>query len=1108
MPAPARARGTGATALLAALVTAFSALLVVGAPPSLADAPGNDDLANALGVGLASGGATDLTLTTTEASREPAEPTPCGLITSTVWVAYTPLDTQLLTATTVASDQMDTVLAAHTSETGTYPLTPVACNDDSSGLGRRSRVTFLASVGTTYYLQVGHYGGDPQSGDPGPGDLLLRLSAAAAAPNDDAATPTEITGLSGAQVVDTGSATRSTTDPPRPTLTTRSLWYQWTAPEDGHVRFFADGGDPASPDTFLYAFPIDGPTTMATAIDYNDDLDEENEEYRAEIVFPVDGGTTYRILAGTRAAHGVFTLTWSSPPVGPPPANDRFADATVIDGASGTSTGSSTLDATDEPQDPDLGQLQNGGYSGGYSVWYRWTAPADGVYRFRTDGGGGTVDTVLAVLTGATLPTLAAVVQNDDEAPGVATSSVLLEADGGTTYSVLVDGYYSRPRGAFDLVWEQVQPAATTTALEASTPGAGLVVLDVAVTRDDGDPASGSVAVREGGDLVATLPLDDSGAATTRLRNVPGGEHAYTATFTPDGLLELTSSGSDSVEVVTRPHPLNDDFADAATITGGAGTLGGIDLLGATAQADDPALDDATDGASVWYRWTAPATGSYTFTVASEDTGVDSLVGVLRGTTLDGLALVRGSRDPVGPGAEVTVPALQGRAYYVLVDAVVAGPVSLAWSLAGGTASTTDLAATSTGAYAYRLEADVTDGVAGSVVFLRDGVAVGQEEVTSGGAVLDRTGQRPGTSTFAAEFYPDDTTVRPSESGPRTLQVTAPPPPPNDLFAGAQPITGAASTTPVPGTTYGATPDPGTPLSGLTQHADTTVWYRWVAPANLNGVGGNGSYEFTVLRDATGTDTVMRAFEGTSLATLRTLAENDDLGTGQTRSGVGISAVAGRTYYLAVDSYRIATMGGFTLTWEKVTTSATTATTLAATRSGRTVTLTSTVDDLAATANPSGYVEFFEGSVSRGVVPVTAASNQAVRTLTNVAPGAHTYRAVFVPDDYRLAQSTSPNRAVTVPRTTTRTTLVAPARARAGARPNVTATVRAGTANATGSVRFTVNDRVVGTVVLRNGRATLRLRPLTIGLARVTATYRGTAVLATSTATRSITVSR
>ena len=1103
MPTPARPRRAVATALLAGLATGLATLVVVAAPPSSAAPPGNDHLANALEVGLAAGSSTSLPLTTAEATRETGEPTPCGSIKNTVWVAYTPINTQLLTAQTDATtNQMDTVLAAHTAATpDAYPLASVACNDDTTPIGRRSRITFLATAGTTYYLQVGHYGGSPQSGDPGPGPLQLSLSAAAANPNDDASTPTELGDPPGSVSVDTTNATHSASDPSRPNATYRSLWYSFEASVTGRIVFDAAGSSATSPDTLLYAFPGSGPTTLADALEYNDDLDEDNDDYRSRIAIDVVFGQTYRVLAGTRGDHGVFTLSWQL--VGTPirAVNDDFANATVLAASGSLSRADEELQrASSEPRDPDLT-----GTSGGSSLWYRWTAPADGVYEFATSSAVEPPDTVLAVFASTDFNALGQPVAFNDDADGTTVGSrVVFEADAGTTYSVLVDGWPTRFRGPFTLTWGAFTPASTTTVLTANSPTPGVVDLAVTVKEADNDPGTGTVAIRDGATEVAEIGLS-GGTASGRLRGQTGGTHSYTAVFVPDTLLQAPStSAAVPVPVTARPRPANDDFANAAMITGDEGETA-ADLLAATAEEDDPSLENGLDGATVWYRWVAPVSDSYTFTAASTEPGADLIIATLRGQALRDVTAIASSADPAGAGAAITFPAIAGRTYYLLLDAFTAGTATLTWSRGAATQPTTTVLSTDTsgGDYAITLQSTSTltpgGGPAGDglVAFFRGAVALGIAEATAGVATLPLTFQRPGNSAFTAEFYPASATVRPSGSDAQPATVQAPDAPDHDVFATALNISTLNGVTGVTGTSYGATPDPGTPTSELDSHADTTVWYRWVAPAN-------GSYEFTATRSQTGVDTVLRAFEGSTLATLRLLGENDD-GTGIANSITGISAVKGRTYHLAVDAYSLSRMGPFTLTWATFTPPQTTTTALAGAASGRTVRLTATVAD-PAPGSPAGIVQFFEGTASRGQMPVTTANGRVTRTLTNVTPGAHRYRAVFVPNDYRVRQSTSPIRTVTVPKSASRTTLTAPARTGAGSRPTVTAAVKVGGANAAGRVRFSLNGRVLRTVALRRGRASLQLPSLRAGTSRVVATYLGTAQVRTSSATRSIVV--
>src|SRR2546423_452429 len=69
--------------------------------------------------------------------------------------------------------------------------------------------------------------------------------------------------------------------------------------------------------------------------------------------------------------------------------------------------------------------------------------------------------------------------------------------------------------------------------------------------------------------------------------------------------------------------PANDNFAAATTLQGAAGTITG-DSTGATREAGEPAHPASPRGRSVWFNWTAPASGNATFD--TEGSGFDSLL--------------------------------------------------------------------------------------------------------------------------------------------------------------------------------------------------------------------------------------------------------------------------------------------------------------------------------------------------------------------------------------------------------------------------------------------------------------------------------------------------
>jgi len=99
--------------------------------------------------------------------------TSCATTGATAWFSYVASTNGLLSANTFGSN-FDTVLAAYT-DTGLSSLTQVACDDDSGAV--QFKVTFPATVGTTYFFQAGGFGGDS-------GNLQFHLESKAPLAND------------------------------------------------------------------------------------------------------------------------------------------------------------------------------------------------------------------------------------------------------------------------------------------------------------------------------------------------------------------------------------------------------------------------------------------------------------------------------------------------------------------------------------------------------------------------------------------------------------------------------------------------------------------------------------------------------------------------------------------------------------------------------------------------------------------------------------------------------------------------------------------------------------------------------------------------------------
>ena len=92
-------------------------------------------------------------------TTEPGEPIPCGVIGgASSWFSYEPPTNGVATITTDGSS-FDTVLAIYTGPGDYSTLVPVTCDNNSGTDGLDSKVSYTATGGTTYWIQVDGVGG-------------------------------------------------------------------------------------------------------------------------------------------------------------------------------------------------------------------------------------------------------------------------------------------------------------------------------------------------------------------------------------------------------------------------------------------------------------------------------------------------------------------------------------------------------------------------------------------------------------------------------------------------------------------------------------------------------------------------------------------------------------------------------------------------------------------------------------------------------------------------------------------------------------------------------------------------------------------------------------
>ena len=184
-----------------------------------------------------------------------------------------------------------------------------------------------------------------------------------------------------------------------------------------------------------------------------------------------------------------------------------------------------------------------------------------------------------------------------------------------------------------------------------------------------------------------------------------------------------------------------DNFASSTAISGASGHAVGNNI-GAGREAGEPLHAAGTGGASVWWTWTAPASGDVTFD--THGSNFDTLLAVYTGSSLNGLTLVGWNDDTLTSLQSVVEFAAQGgRAYHIVVDGFAGsmGEIMLSWQQ--GSPSTPDVSFSSP----TRSETVIVDGVSVEaaenevLVFLeedisRDELADTEEEIaTQGGTV-------------------------------------------------------------------------------------------------------------------------------------------------------------------------------------------------------------------------------------------------------------------------------------------------------------------------------------------------------------------------------------
>jgi outer membrane protein assembly factor BamB/subtilisin family serine protease len=200
-------------------------------------------------------------------------------------------------------------------------------------------------------------------------------------------------------------------------------------------------------------------------------------------------------------------------------------------------------------------------------------------------------------------------------------------------------------------------------AVDLFAPGSEIVSLDYQVstgtrllsgTSMSAPHVSGALAL-----LKARFPGDNYRQLINRLlRGVDRGER-FIGKAQTGGRLNLLKALN-----TTTNRPFNDDFADRPRLNTDNLALRGSNA-GATAESGEPAHASVAPGASIWWEWVAPTSGTVSIDTIGSD--YDTVLAVYTGGSLGTLASVAANDDSGATTSRVSFSAQAGTAYEIAV---------------------------------------------------------------------------------------------------------------------------------------------------------------------------------------------------------------------------------------------------------------------------------------------------------------------------------------------------------------------------------------------------------------------------------------------------------
>lgn len=637
-----------------------------------------------------------------------------------------------------------------------------------------------------------------------------------------------------------------------------------------------------------------------------------------------------------------------------PSGANLFANASLLTGYSAAATGSN-VGYTGEAGEPN-----HAGVSAPLaSAWWKWTAPESGVFDIDTFGSN--FDTTLAIYTGNAVNSLTEINSNDDSANNHQ-SIIGVLVNGGTTYYIAVDGYGSAT-GFINLEFnltpanDEFANAYALTGYTASASGANFNtfsepgepnpfgdIYQNTVWWDWTAPDNGTAYITTSGSDFSTTLGVYTGNAVNSLTEIATDVSGYVfgtyiaaqALFSAQAgttyhiMVDGSNDATGHIALNVFLNADNNQFDNAFTLTGGSTSATGFNF-NANGEIGEPNHAGAsTPIASVWWDWTAPATGHVTIDTFGSD--FDTTMGVYTGPNTVLLNQVASNDDAVGLQSAVNFDTVAGTTYHIAVAGYqgATGHISLnlnllpgndnfanAFLFGPGTAVGTNVNTTGetgepnhagvagtlnsawwqwTAPFNGTATLDTFGSNFNTVLAVYTGSSVNAlTEVTSNnndGISMQSKVIFHVTAGTTYHIAVDGTGFAPLG----IIQLNLAAVPTNDFFSEAFTLTGFTASGTNNNINY--TGEPGEPnhagVSADSLGNLASAWWNWTAPAT--GL---------VTIDTTGStfDTTLGVYTGNAVNALTQVAANDDISFVIPQSSVTFTAIAGTTYHIAVDGY-------------------------------------------------------------------------------------------------------------------------------------------------------------------------------------------------------------